>query len=859
MLLLNSICRSRLEIAVSLLMCLCPDAVSAQEGPAAGLAVPRIGTRTDVLGDPLPEGALLRLGTKRFQHPSGPSQIILSRDESVVLSIDEDDLIAWDSANGKQLWRKPMEFKGGIRVSAAGYGIRPMAITPDDGTLVTPAGRGSIAYWDVANGESTLVEVDAITSPKSIHVSPEGTLLALGTNQMLLVCDRQGREVFRKENPDQPLAQRVNHQDRMMFGGDFSYGMFSPDGSLLALVNSSKPKTIQLFEATTGEEVRIINGTDRIVRMAFSPDSKRLAATERDISARLYDVQTGEELWEFTIVPPNAAESYTSDIAFRPDGKQIAVGAPIGSDNRIRLLDAASGKETGDLTGSQWKPWTLQYQADSTILYGSGWDGVIRKWDLTSERQMPPPGGVRASGVCATSRDGKHLAFADDRQQLHIADVKSGVSLKTFDAAGIAWGQVVFSHDGTRLAAGGSKDLEVHIFVWDLATQAELHHWKWNKGRDTHSDVEALCFSENGERIAAAVFRQDAAYVWDLPSDRQIARLKHVDVYGLDLDATGHTIVTAGWDKAIRIWDCQIGRELTSLTVEDNGEDTRMYGVKISNDQSMIATVDMANAIRIYDRDLNPISTIQDAGWFTYGTLQFSHNDLWIAAGSGRGVEVYDIESGLKLWAAMEHEEYVYTVDFGARDRSILSGGTDGVCYVWDLQSDPTNELAGDAPLDDEQLYEQLIGSHGVRSFLAYQRLLESPERAVALLSARLDGIATRDVSNTDVRRWIVALGADDDAIVERATKQLIAWGPAADEQLAEALSSSSISTEKKSRVERIRRAISVGNRRITTLLSELDCPAADTAIRDLLMKVDSDELKGLLKKAQTRREGRGS
>ena len=168
-----------------------------------------------------------------------------------------------------------------------------------------------------------------------------------------------------------------------------------------------------------------------------------------------------------------------------------------------------------------------------------------------------------------------------------------------------------------------------------------LHHWDWGKGRDTHSRVNALSISDDGTRIAAAVFRQGAAYVWDLPTDQQIAEVKHKNVYGLDIDAKGKTIVTGGWDKAIRVWDCDLAVEVATLTVEDDGDDTRMYGVKLSNDEKMIATVDMTQSIRLYDRELKPISKIADAGWFTYGALEFSPNDLWIGVGSGRGAELF--------------------------------------------------------------------------------------------------------------------------------------------------------------------------------------------------------------------------
>lgn len=103
--------------------------------------------RVDALGDPLPEKALLRFGTKRFQHPSSPAQLLLSKDEKSVVLLSSDRLIAWDAATGKELWRKILALQdGGVRVGAAGYGIQPLAIIPETGEFVTGAGRGQIAF-----------------------------------------------------------------------------------------------------------------------------------------------------------------------------------------------------------------------------------------------------------------------------------------------------------------------------------------------------------------------------------------------------------------------------------------------------------------------------------------------------------------------------------------------------------------------------------------------------------------------------------------------------------------------------------------------------------------------------------------
>lgn len=723
---------------------------------------------------------------------------------------------------------------------------------------MTGAGPGQIAFWNPATGESQKILVPHGMQSKSVAVSPDSNLIALGDASQSIVCNRKGEEIYVIRNePTAQMAFGGSDRDRLKFGGDFSYGRFSPDSKMLAMVNSEKPNTIQIFDAATGTPILEITGKDRIVRMDFSPDSHHIVATERDIAARLYNVSTGEQQWEFVIPPTDGAESYTSAVAFRPDGKQIAVGAPIGPDNTIRLLGPTTGEETARLTGSGWKPWTFQYTDNSQILFASGWDGAVRRWDLSTNQQLPRPGGVRASSICAMSGDGKHLAFADDEQQIHLVDLPSGKTTTKLHLDGASWGQVVFSDDGTLLAGGAASDDHVHVIVWDVASADVKHNWKWPKGKDPHSDVEALNFSSNGNRIAAAIFRQSAAFVWDLSTDQQVTQVKHPEVYGMDIDATGTTLITAGWDKYIRVWNCETGLETNSHLVEPmKGEkpardDTRMYGVKLSHDESFITTVDMTSSIRFFDRDLNPISVINDVGQFYFGALQISHNDLWIGTGSSNGsVKVFEVATGAKVWSTDNHEKHVYTVDFGARDRTILSGAGDGVCYLWDLR-------AGTEPTEGtpEVLFKTLLGSNAAAAYSAFRRLAETPEDTTLLIVNWLAEISATKIDDDQVRNWIVALGARDDEIVNDAKQHLLAGGLAIHESLLAEVAAGRITGVKKIHVQDVLDDIAVGPRRVVALLTDMDTPTSNEAIDRFLQTTPIGTVQRMLREAKERRK----
>ena len=456
------------------------------------------------------------------------------------------------------------------------------------------------------------------------------------------------------------------------------------------------------------------------------------------------------------------------------------------------------------------------------------------------------------------SRDGRHIAFVDDTSAIHIADAESGTTLKTFKLPDTDWEQVVFSHDGKHLAAGGPTEDKVTVAIWELATERKTHQWTWQEGRDQHSGVEALCFSANGKRVAAGVFRQHRAYVWDLPTNKQVAEVTHNEVYGLDLDADGGTLWTAGWDKHIREWDVDSGIPTRShfVKIDHSAEkgnlrdDTRMYGLKLSNDQRMIATVDMTGSIRLFGRYLNPVSVITRAGGFTYGAVQFSRNDLWIGVGSSGGVQVFDVRSGARLWRAVDHEGYIYTVDFGAADLTILSGGEDGVCYLWDLavgeESVPSETLSV-----DEQ-FAQLTGADSQAAFQAYHRFLKTPEASAKLLAEQIQQFATDDGEHSvDFGKWVTGLSAPDEEMVTHARNELSKHTLLAFDHLVALLESEGLSKRKATTLGPVLRDMSFQVRYLTELLVALDSTAADAALKTLRDSAKSSWLKRIVEHSQ--------
>lgn len=820
-------------------------------------------SRTDSLGDLLPDGARLRLGTLRFRHPSTVIELALSPDEKTIATIGSRELIVWDVSTGKKRWGAGVRIHG-IMLPGAAYGIRALAFTSDSSRFYTPGGHNEVIVWDVSSGHSEVVsltdvlEVTKANQPptrvfgvvRAVDVTPDGQRLAVGSTHGMAVCDAKGQVQFAIPNkPEAPVEVGGMNRDRLMFGGHYSFGSFSPDGKTLAVVTSDSPEEIRLFDSETGQELRRFKLKSRLVRLAFSPDGKRIVTTERDIAVRLYAIDSGKQIWSFEIKPTTTAESYTSAVAYSPDAKLIAACAPIGSDYDIYLLDAATGKAVGRLSGHTWKPWALAFTADSTMLYSSGWDGAVRRWDVSTRQQLAPPEGVRATAVTAASPDGQTLAYEDDSGTIHLVDAKDAKELRQLELPGTQYSQLTFSPDGRYLAGGGTSGEKVHVAVWDVSDGEVVHRWDWPKGRDPHSSVNSLCFTPDGRRLAGAVFRQSSVFLWDLTIGLQIAQLQHEEVYGLSFSPDGETLATAGWDKVLRFWEtdtAELHREINLADDVGNARDLRMYTVCYAPAGGLIATAHLDGTVRIWDATAATLrNTFQVDGRFVYGAISFSPDGSWLATGSMDGrVVVWDPLTAERMWDVGQHQSYVYTVSFGRDNRALLSGGDDGVCYLWDLQPGQYRSRT-----DLRGVWEDLARGNGPAAFRAMCVLTAMPDRAVTLLAKN---VRPGDIStNSDrVREWIVDLDSSEPATREAARASLASVGSVAAEPLRRA-SVENAPPERTSYLKKLLarvEAIEMTERRAASLLAKLGTPRA----RRLLKGWASQDPNGALGRSST-------
>lgn len=145
---------------------------------------------------------------------------------------------------------------------------------------------------------------------------------------------------------------------------------WSPDASHLSWFGFFE-REIWIWDATTEKVERKLANPVGVSAVAWSPDSKTIAAASRDGKLRLWDVATGK------LVKTLSDKYHEDKIAWSPDGKHLATVASQGM--IITLWDMETGTEDkllstgGTVTSMTWSP-------DGSRLATGSYDGTVIVW-----------------------------------------------------------------------------------------------------------------------------------------------------------------------------------------------------------------------------------------------------------------------------------------------------------------------------------------------------------------------------------------------------------------------------------------------------------------------------------------------
>ncbi len=670
----------------------------------AGNPAPAQEPRKDQYGDPLPPGAIARLGTVRLRSHHNINHVALSPDGKLLATWGGDSPIqVWDGVTG-QLRREIPTFKYKVELTPGlertiNEEIAALAFAADARKLHVLTRNGILRTCDISDGKwsEPLARTAGPVEPgfhfamSSGRASPDGTHFAF----------RPDVKPYRVEvfalGRDKPILEIKEEK----LGEEGGRPVLSADNKLVAIPLTDN--TVKVWEVVSGRHVATYTGPDlRLINVEFSPDGKSIAGVywpkvdrlRPDESGTLivWDTATGKERLR---VPEwqGFVGGYT------PDGsKLLGVGR-----KELCVADPATGKVTGRLKGhsplSEFPGFGFSADGKRIATCG-GRDSAVIVWDLATEKPVldidAPCGGVN---TLAISPDGKSIfSGTSEENAAYLWDAESGRPKHrlVLDRKGPLL-QIpqcaTFTPDGHHLLVGYSfgettgtgKDWSVG--VWQVADGKLVREFTGHT-----NGVREIAISPDGKVVGTRDHDENPKLrVWDFDTGKLTREIEWANSFQFlkESELIGVASHPGGMNEVKNLLS---GKVLGTWKV-----DGRARAVAVSPDGRLAVVQDEK-------RETGPQVGIRNAltgeliarlpQWAAYGKpTAFSPDGKVVAVvqtgyppeTGGDAVQFFTTDTAKNIRTIQGHKGWISKLAFSSDGKRLATGGRDNTVLVWDL------------------------------------------------------------------------------------------------------------------------------------------------------------------------------
>jgi eukaryotic-like serine/threonine-protein kinase len=350
---------------------------------------------------------------------------------------------------------------------------------------------------------------------------------------------------------------------------------------------------VHVWGARTGIEMDSFHVSDGfIISFAMSHADSFVAVGDTGGITRLVDVETHEILWTY----PRPDRKPIHSVWFSPNDRYVVVGYFGGA---IDVLDAKSGQRFPGFTRPDKEVTSLQFLADGKKVISASRDGSVRVWELDTGRDVgetkyAPYHGTKGIRVQAINPNNlNEVATGDFDGALFLWDRVTGKRLAPDFRKGIdEISHLSFSSDGScLLVVEGQK----RVRVLDRASGNELAVIR------SENEFYGVVLSPDNERILTASV-SGLSQIWApvLTKTDVTDTLDHAHndiVIQAAFSSDGSRIVTASFDKTVKVWDT-VSQKLLVVFREHANE---LIKADFSPDGRRVVSVDSRGVSRVWD------------------------------------------------------------------------------------------------------------------------------------------------------------------------------------------------------------------------------------------------------------------
>jgi WD40 repeat protein len=763
--------------------------------------------RVDQFGDPLPEGAVARIGTTRFRH-KGMELLGFNADGTVLIYFGGGALHYMDAVTGKETKIVPIgdaEQNPGILYSFGNF--QNLTALSGDGKVLASATRSDglasifIIETDTGKERRKIAMSDLVNSEQPYELSFDLT----NDGKWLLVRVLTHASKINAPGPppllilDTLTGQRVR-EFAPQKDYRFSHARFGLDSRQIAALehNDANGNTrLRVFDAVRGAELRSVempqnNDTQHIDLLL---DGQKLLAHNRNGGQiRLYDLGAANQLKEVRAFSNVSGPPF---YGISRDGKQLF----IADNDRIHQWDIGGGevRQIEDpnlgINAAQFRLQSagttskaLALSPDGKLLAFAGAHGAVI-FDTHTGKRKSGGGGDGTVGSIRFTPDASGLIVTASEHSVKLWDIPSGKLRQEFarfenkspprqfrdEFSGMLGGRSAFSADGKLFAVAAFGN---GVGVWHAASGATYKTYGSENPVDDRPMPGAFAFAPHGSVLATAT-TEGFIKLWDSGSSQELRSWTWHPPKNAPKDLSQKAIVTLAFSPdgktlagsavygefpspELIFWETATGKERMRLngftkSFSNNGFDITVLldllgqmavSLEYSPDgrQLLVGTLNGCRQIDAFTgKDI-----VVYAGHLLLGhTATFSADRKLVFFGQRDGtIRALDAATGRVLRDFSAHSEPVVALAISADGKWLASGSTDSTVLFWDV-AELSGMLAA-RPLsvkakELDGLWNDLASDNAAKAYQAMNALAALPTDAVPFLKARLKTIPPVD------------------------------------------------------------------------------------------------------------------